>query len=309
MSFRSPDEQDQATQKILKSIASRPKSAEELSSSTDLTPQQVDTIVKQLAAVNICNRYTDRKDGILKYALAQNPNTTHYGHHQGFQQAPYPPYPPLQPGQYAAFNAHHQGHMPFVSPPAYALPLSRTWSGPQVMYPGTMNSSIYGVPAGGSRVNLGEYEASEKGMTGQTSSPERRSKVQDGKKEPCAFFLKTGTCAWGETCKFAHPIDEAPQACFNSLGLPLRPDQQECSFYLKNYRCAFGFTCRYHHPEPPDSVITSVLGPSRGAGRAQIISPRLVAPPRAKKKLTTKQETNDVIHADAPSTRPLETQE
>lgn len=74
---------------------------------------------------------------------------------------------------------------------------------------------------------------------------------QDGQKDaiPCAFFLKTGTCAWGDNCRFSHPYDQAPEPTFNSLGLPVRPDQSDCVFYMRTGRCSFGFTCKYNHPE------------------------------------------------------------
>jgi len=55
-------------------------------------------------------------------------------------------------------------------------------------------------------------------------------------KIPCAFFLKTGSCAYGDRCKFYHPYDKAPVVMFNSAGLPMRPGEPPCSFFLKNFR-------------------------------------------------------------------------
>ena len=43
---------------------------------------------------------------------------------------------------------------------------------------------------------------------------------------PCAFFLKTGTCAFGDRCKFSHPYDRVQPITFNSLGLPMRPGRK-----------------------------------------------------------------------------------
>lgn len=42
------------------------------------------------------------------------------------------------------------------------------------------------------------------------------------------------------SCKFGHPLDKAPKVQFNSLGLPLRPEEPECAFYMRNYRWAAG---------------------------------------------------------------------
>ena len=40
---------------------------------------------------------------------------------------------------------------------------------------------------------------------------------------PCPFFMRTGTCAYGAGCRFAHPRDRPPTQ-LNSRGLPLRAD-------------------------------------------------------------------------------------
>ena len=62
--------------------------------------------------------------------------------------------------------------------------------------------------------------------------------------EPCAFFLRTGSCAYGNRCKFHHPMELAPHVEYNRLGLPLRPGEPDCHYYLKTFQCAFGHTCK-----------------------------------------------------------------
>lgn len=59
---------------------------------------------------------------------------------------------------------------------------------------------------------------------------------RDRDRQACAFFLKTGSCAYGDRCKFDHPYDRAPRVEFNALGLPMRPSEPTCAFYLKNYK-------------------------------------------------------------------------
>ena len=71
------------------------------------------------------------------------------------------------------------------------------------------------------------------------SSQSRRSRANGtaaNARPPCAFFLKTGTCAYGDSCKFAHPYDLAPRIRFNALGLPLRPGEPLCAYYMQHCR-------------------------------------------------------------------------
>lgn len=99
----------------------------------------------------------------------------------------------------------------------------------------------------------------------------------------CQYYMKHGTCKFGQACKFHHPPQssvtaalvgggtvvmnvgrksDVPQIVVNSLSgdgsgngtpmmlqfLPQRPEEQDCIFFLKNGRCKYGATCRYHHP-------------------------------------------------------------
>lgn len=103
----------------------------------------------------------------------------------------------------------------------------------------------------------------------------------------CPFYLKTGSCKYGVTCRYNHPERYAinppaaaiapaimaspaahlsivnPAASFlqtidprltqATLGLaptiyPQRPGQMECDFYMKTGECKFGEKCKFHHP-------------------------------------------------------------
>jgi Zinc finger C-x8-C-x5-C-x3-H type (and similar) len=96
----------------------------------------------------------------------------------------------------------------------------------------------------------------------------------------CQYYLKHGTCKFGQACKFDHPIQTAEQLLQNQgissavrqneivssqlvlnpifpdqngqgvmlQLLPQRPDEPNCIYFLKNGRCKYGATCRYHHP-------------------------------------------------------------
>ncbi|KAI3675628.1 hypothetical protein L1987_85219 [Smallanthus sonchifolius] len=100
----------------------------------------------------------------------------------------------------------------------------------------------------------------------------------------CPFYLKTGSCKYGATCRYNHPerygmdptsaivatpgvhmnigmVNPAPAVMqtvdprldHTMLGLPpaiypQRPGQMECDFYMKTGECMFGERCRFHHP-------------------------------------------------------------
>lgn len=60
------------------------------------------------------------------------------------------------------------------------------------------------------------------------------------------YYLKTGTCKFGATCKFHHPRDKAGIAgrvSLNILGYPLRPVR----FFISLYSCYWNwFECANH---------------------------------------------------------------
>ncbi|CAN8259595.1 unnamed protein product [Cochlearia groenlandica] len=109
----------------------------------------------------------------------------------------------------------------------------------------------------------------------------------------CPFYLKTGSCKYGTTCRYNHPERTAffPQAAginyplvpsaapsvnlgmvnsaaslYQTLTQPMlgtlsatypqRPGQTECDFYMKTGECKFGERCRFHHPADRLSVTT-----------------------------------------------------
>ncbi|XP_021685547.2 zinc finger CCCH domain-containing protein 37 isoform X2 [Hevea brasiliensis] len=104
----------------------------------------------------------------------------------------------------------------------------------------------------------------------------------------CPFYLKTGSCKYGATCRYNHPHRNAinppaaaighsivatpaanlnigvvpaasifqtldPRLAHSTLGVgptvyPQRPGQTECDYYMKTGECKFGERCRFHHP-------------------------------------------------------------
>ncbi|MED6108923.1 Zinc finger CCCH domain-containing protein [Stylosanthes scabra] len=111
----------------------------------------------------------------------------------------------------------------------------------------------------------------------------------------CPFYMKTGSCKYGGTCRYNHPDRNAiypPVAAFGSsigsinpsvpiyqaydprlsnpmsqLGVaeivyPQRPGQIECDFYMKTGECKFGERCKYHHPLDRSASSNTKLTPA-----------------------------------------------
>uniref|UniRef100_A0A803Q6P1 C3H1-type domain-containing protein n=2 Tax=Cannabis sativa TaxID=3483 RepID=A0A803Q6P1_CANSA len=62
----------------------------------------------------------------------------------------------------------------------------------------------------------------------------------------CIYYLRTGSCGYGNNCRFNHPA-YAPQAQYNGE-LPERVGQPDCGYFLKTGTCKYGSTCKFHHP-------------------------------------------------------------
>ncbi|XP_047056405.1 zinc finger CCCH domain-containing protein 5-like [Lolium rigidum] len=83
----------------------------------------------------------------------------------------------------------------------------------------------------------------------------------------CVYYLRTGACGYGETCRYNHPRDRA--AAFDggartarTVEYPERPGQPSCEYYMKNGSCKFGSNCKYNHPREGGSVQPVVLNSS-----------------------------------------------
>ncbi|KAK6117356.1 hypothetical protein DH2020_048874 [Rehmannia glutinosa] len=67
----------------------------------------------------------------------------------------------------------------------------------------------------------------------------------------CQYYLRTGDCKFGATCKYHHPPEwSAAKINFvlSPMGLPLRPGAPLCSHYAQNGVCRFGPSCKFDHP-------------------------------------------------------------
>ncbi|XP_076954611.1 zinc finger CCCH domain-containing protein 37-like isoform X2 [Bidens hawaiensis] len=135
--------------------------------------------------------------------------------------------------------------------------------------------------------NSGHTETVTGGVNGNVTTsmlPYTPSLVQNSKGLPirpeeadCPFYLKTGSCKYGATCRYNHPerygdpigaftpgvhmnvgLVNPASAVLQTVGqtmlglppaiYPQRPGQTECDYYMKNGECLFGERCRFHHP-------------------------------------------------------------
>ncbi|XP_008799415.2 zinc finger CCCH domain-containing protein 66-like isoform X3 [Phoenix dactylifera] len=82
------------------------------------------------------------------------------------------------------------------------------------------------------------------GSSAPVDFPERPDQPQ------CQYYMKTGSCKFGTSCKFHHPKERNQEAIctIGPLGLPLRPGQPLCTFYSMYGSCKYGSTCKFDHP-------------------------------------------------------------
>ncbi|KAK6156476.1 hypothetical protein DH2020_010724 [Rehmannia glutinosa] len=73
--------------------------------------------------------------------------------------------------------------------------------------------------------------------------------VREGEPD-CSYYIRTGLCRFGATCRFNHPPNRTLAIATARMKgeYPERIGQPECQYYLKTGTCKFGATCKFHHP-------------------------------------------------------------
>jgi len=133
------------------------------------------------------------------------------------------------------------------------------------MYPAYSNcAAIYPTATRGSFSSLNRRGSDElPKVESPTDDGSNDDSPSDGKvvQEVCRYFMRTGTCGYGDKCRYHHP-QSAHRPKLNSMGYPQREAEHACPFYLKNGWCGFGATCKFNHPElPPLNVPATPLMP------------------------------------------------
>ncbi|KAM0826356.1 hypothetical protein ACQ4PT_068934 [Festuca glaucescens] len=203
-------------------------------------------------------------------------------HHPEFGGVPVTPgiYPPFQspsvpsPHPYAPLTNWQMGRPPVVPgsymPGSYSpmmlssgmIPV-QGWS----PYPASVNpvasggaqqsvqtGHVYGIGHHGSSsaIAYGGPYMPYSSSTIQSSNNQQEHGFPERPGQPeCQYYMRTGDCKFGATCKYHHPRDwSSPKSnyMFSPFCLPLRPGAQPCSYYAQNGYCRYGVTCKYDHP-------------------------------------------------------------
>ncbi|WOK99943.1 hypothetical protein Cni_G08655 [Canna indica] len=139
-------------------------------------------------------------------------------------------------------SPHMQGHPPYVPlalPPTQGtVPMQQGWSS----YMGSMNHiSANMLPP--NPVANPKHQAQQRSSM-PLNLPERPDQPE------CQYYMKTGSCKFGTSCKYHHPKERnhAAATTIGPLGLPLNPGQPMCAFYATYGSCKYGTSCKFDHP-------------------------------------------------------------
>ncbi|XP_030551441.1 zinc finger CCCH domain-containing protein 58-like isoform X2 [Rhodamnia argentea] len=119
--------------------------------------------------------------------------------------------------------------------------------------PSTGSSSVYGVTQLSPPVSgfPGQYQpllpsfSASSGHQKEQSFPERPGQPE------CQYYMKTGYCKYGSSCRYHHPPDLISQEAsvfLSPIGLPLRPGAPPCTYFAQHGVCKYGRACKFNHP-------------------------------------------------------------
>ncbi|KHG22135.1 hypothetical protein F383_09601 [Gossypium arboreum] len=163
--------------------------------------------------------------------------------------------PPILPGSYVQGAYGHVLFSPGVVPipgwSHYSAPVSSVVS-PGVQ-PAVGATSLYGLTQLSSSTpsRAGPYLSLPSSMSPSSGNQNNQTFPERPGEPECQYYLRTGDCKFGSSCRYHHPRDKvAPwtNCILSPMGFPLRPGGQPCSFYLQNGHCKFGSTCKFDHP-------------------------------------------------------------
>ncbi|KAE9602151.1 putative transcription factor C3H family [Lupinus albus] len=97
----------------------------------------------------------------------------------------------------------------------------------------------------------GPYQVSGS-LIGPSGSGQKEQSLPERPDQPeCQYYMKTGECKFGPSCRYNHPADmSAPKVnvFLSPVGLPLRPGASVCTHYTQRGVCKFGPACKFDHP-------------------------------------------------------------
>ncbi|KAM7509220.1 hypothetical protein LguiA_019673 [Lonicera macranthoides] len=77
----------------------------------------------------------------------------------------------------------------------------------------------------------------------------------------CPYYLRTGTCKFGLSCKYNHPLKRTDKVNYdrNNEGFSDKSGQIECKYYLTAGGCKYGNSCRFNHSKPESEIALTEL--------------------------------------------------
>ncbi|CAN8260273.1 unnamed protein product [Cochlearia groenlandica] len=108
-------------------------------------------------------------------------------------------------------------------------------------------SSVYGMAPLSPSANAytGTYQYGDSSNISKDQSfPQRPDQPE------CQYFMRTGDCKFGSSCRYHHPLDAVEPktgVLLSSIGLPLRPGVAQCTHYAQHGICKFGPACKFDH--------------------------------------------------------------
>ncbi|XP_047338290.1 zinc finger CCCH domain-containing protein 32-like [Impatiens glandulifera] len=89
-------------------------------------------------------------------------------------------------------------------------------------------------------------------IVGPSSGGQKEQPFPERPGQPeCQYYMKTGDCKFGLSCRYHHPPDwriTKVNVVLSPTGLPLRPGAPVCTHYAQNGVCKFGPLCKFDHP-------------------------------------------------------------
>ncbi|KAL4570333.1 hypothetical protein LXL04_025985 [Taraxacum kok-saghyz] len=177
-------------------------------------------------------------------SVMQSPvaSSQQYGVYSGNWQLPVarPPPPPLLPGSYLAGT---YGPPMILAPGMVPFPGWNPYHESVNQNTNVGAGSIYTMAPHLSPPPIPSYVSIP-------SKPESAFPERPGEPE-CQYYLKTGDCKFGPSCRYHHPREwSQPKSNFmlSPMGLPLRPGAPLCTHYSQKGVCKFGPSCKFDHP-------------------------------------------------------------
>ncbi|KAL3508067.1 hypothetical protein ACH5RR_033449 [Cinchona calisaya] len=189
------------------------------------------------------------------YPTVQSPSV-HSSQQYGVVAGNWPfPRPALLPGSYIPGTygpvLFHPGMVPVPGWTSYPAPVSpaATASTQPTVGPGP----VYGItqfspsapPYTGQYLSIGSSAGPSGSRQKEHAFPERPGQPE------CQYYMKTGDCKFGASCRYHHPPEWSAQKTnlvLSPMGLPLRPGADICSHYSQNGVCKYGPSCKFDHP-------------------------------------------------------------